>query len=397
VNGELNPNDSHLTEGVYKAPSSFLPPGPKVFQPWHKPRKQYIRKYQWGKEVRELIERIDFRDDRPLKYLGLPGEDMFDIRCLSDICLEHGLTLEYLGFNTSNSNQRSSDQTISENELIHISNIHKESRTVIDFIQSLADKNSIAYTTMNDMGPFDIVNLDLCTSVAQKTKEENTGSYRFFDAIYEILNFQTKTRIQPWLLFLTTRGEKDEQNQDDLNKLWSCVYSNLHDNDGFRGKLEALIGTSMKEYETIDDIELEVYKFAQLFSIGVGKWLLETMMSAEPRCSVQMLDSYCYRVAHSKPNLISTAFIFCPQTQAPKNVASLAKQTSEESIKINVKDLECSLVDVVAHIKDVDVLLHHDAGILSQMIYESKELLKLARYNVDDYDKWEQSNRPKIG
>ncbi len=167
-------NDTHLTDGVFKAPSAVFEGGKKEFQPWHKPRKQYIRTFQWDKEARELIDEIEFRDSRPLSYMGLPGEDMFDIRALSKICLEKDLEIKYLGFNSASDNGRATEQTISENEMIHIPNVHKASKTIIDYIQRVANKDSQAYNTMASMGPFDLINLDLCSSVAQMAQAHNT-------------------------------------------------------------------------------------------------------------------------------------------------------------------------------------------------------------------------------
>ena len=397
MNEHESQDDTHLIKGVYKKPSSIYEGKKKEFQPWHKPRKQYIRKSQWDKETKELIGMIDFRDNRPLKYLGLPGDDMFDIRALSKICLENNLLLKYLGFNSTSNNTRSSELTISENEMINISNVHMDSKTIVDFIQRVANKESKAYASMINMGPFDIINLDLCTSVAQMAEAHNTGDYRHFDAIYRILNYQTKTRLQPWLLFLTTRGDKACVNQEDLEKLWTCLQTNLKTNNNFREKLETLMGCSLSDCQSLDDVELEVYKFVQLFSVGVGKWLLKTMMSAEPKCSVKMLDSYCYRVSHSKPNLISSAFLFCPITRAPTNVSNLAERIPvETTVFIDINELECSLVDTVANITDVDELLQQNTDVQIQMIAESKALLKQARYIINGFDEWEQRNRPNI-
>lgn len=72
----INQDNAHLISGLYKEPSSIFKGEEKNFQPWHKPRKQYVRQFQWITETVELIEEIDFRDGRPFKYLGLPGKDM---------------------------------------------------------------------------------------------------------------------------------------------------------------------------------------------------------------------------------------------------------------------------------------------------------------------------------
>ena len=322
---------------------------------------------------------------------------MIDIRILSKICLKEGLSLKYLGFNSATNNVRKPEQTISENEMIHIPNIHKESKTILDYIQRVANTESKAYKSMSEMGPYDIINLDLCNSVAQMASGRNTGNYRYFDAIYRILNYQTKTRIQPWLLFLTTRGEKPHVDPIDLEKLWSCIYNNIRENNGFKEKLETLIGHKMGHCESVEDVDLDFFKFVQLFGIGVGKWFIKTMMSAEPKCSVQMLNSYCYRVNHGKPNLISFAFLLRPVIQLPINIANLAERIPEEpTATIDIQELECTMVDTISEITDLDLLLLEEPDIRMQMICETKELLRQARYDISIYDEWEQENRSRI-
>ncbi len=85
-----------------------LPPTPepaaqKPFQPWHKPRKQFIRLRQWCDEVKALLaELTKARGAAPasLSYLTLPGDELLDVRVLHDVCGAQSVRLRYLGFNT---------------------------------------------------------------------------------------------------------------------------------------------------------------------------------------------------------------------------------------------------------------------------------------------------------
>ena len=63
-------------EVAYEAP---LPEEKKEFLPWHRPRKQFVRHYQWCKEIRRMISHTPPADG-VLKYLGLPGVDLLDLR-----------------------------------------------------------------------------------------------------------------------------------------------------------------------------------------------------------------------------------------------------------------------------------------------------------------------------
>ena len=62
--------------GTYRAPS----PPKKEFLPWHRPRKQFVRDRQWCGEIGKLLEDSP-REGGVLRYLGLPGADLLDLRC----------------------------------------------------------------------------------------------------------------------------------------------------------------------------------------------------------------------------------------------------------------------------------------------------------------------------
>ena len=62
----------------------------REFKPWHKPRKQYIRLRQWCAIVRWLIRKVGMQQGDSLRYLGLPGEDLLDIRSLRGVCERDG-------------------------------------------------------------------------------------------------------------------------------------------------------------------------------------------------------------------------------------------------------------------------------------------------------------------
>ena len=54
------------------------------FAPWHKVRKEYVRKEQWNKFINRFIERYWKLSlvSQPLQCLVIPGDDLLDIRSL---------------------------------------------------------------------------------------------------------------------------------------------------------------------------------------------------------------------------------------------------------------------------------------------------------------------------
>ena len=64
---------------------------------------------------------------------------------------------------------------------------------------------SVAYRRAQERAPFDVINLDLCGSVAQQPSMTERGAMQ---AIKNILDLQQK-RAEPWLFFLTTRVDSE--------------------------------------------------------------------------------------------------------------------------------------------------------------------------------------------
>src|SRR5215469_1547520 len=78
-----------------------LAPARRDFKPWHRPRKQAVRQIQWGSEINWLLAHKS-PDDRSLRYLGLPGADLLDIRYFySRFCSDGSHKLTFLGFDES--------------------------------------------------------------------------------------------------------------------------------------------------------------------------------------------------------------------------------------------------------------------------------------------------------
>ena len=107
-------NDNLLDGIAPKGVSHEIPISEKKFRGWHKPRKQLVRRDQWLAEVKALIPILRL-DGNLLRYLTLPGPDMFDVRLLAEFCNQNGLRLRPLGFNEGLSSQ--TEINISSNEV----------------------------------------------------------------------------------------------------------------------------------------------------------------------------------------------------------------------------------------------------------------------------------------
>ena len=105
---------------------------PKEFMPWHKPRKQFVRRKQWSALLRRLYKNRGPGD--PLRYLGLPGTDLIDLRYLhKELC--HAITAAHCA--SSDSTRKPSPETtrtypaerISLDEVRRLANVDPNSPT----------------------------------------------------------------------------------------------------------------------------------------------------------------------------------------------------------------------------------------------------------------------------
>jgi hypothetical protein len=143
ANGEQGDDLAEDIVGVeaYEAPR----PPQTEFQPWHRPRKQFVRKEQWAVQLEALL---DARGSKPevLRYLGLPGIDLLDLRHVHDVvCRPRSIQLAFLGFNSaisSNSDQQT-EINISLDEVLRLPNVATQSKIIPDDIRRLSNPLSI--------------------------------------------------------------------------------------------------------------------------------------------------------------------------------------------------------------------------------------------------------------
>ncbi|MEA3343206.1 MAG: hypothetical protein U9Q92_03500 [archaeon] len=375
-------------------PSSALTIAPtRSFEPWHKPRKQFIRKFQWIKETEAILSRIGLDDGRPLKYLSLPGEDMLDIRVLHKLCLKRNVTLKYLGFKTGRVNE-DYDRNISVNEVSKLPYVHKDSEMVVDDIRSAGRPGTKGHDSFKKLCPFDVINFDICDCILEKSV--NPYPVTYFYALYAILNLQLANTTKPWLLFITTRSTaKDVGN--DAAKMWDCVLDNANSHVKFKSALEGFLGTEIKSGHSYKDIcQLNPSIFTGFFGIGIGKWFLKLMMTERPLCSVKMLEGYHFRAGGSKnPNMLSVAFLFEPIPTSKSDKYGIVKQPLKLNSPPTEEEVACEIIKSAKGIGDLDSIMK-DEKLMKEMYNETKSLLEDAHYSVAGYDKWLAKNGARV-
>ena len=165
------------------------------FAPWHKVRKEYVRKEQWNKFINRSIERhwkLSLTS-KPLQCLVIPGDDLLDIRSLHRDTAESACSIRYLGFNSGHGSDNEGTRVyISHNDVTSLDRVADDSYVVHGPFQSVGNQQSQAYRHVKQYGPFHVVNLDLCDSLFPN---EDGDVEAYFKGLHGIAAYQMLSLI----------------------------------------------------------------------------------------------------------------------------------------------------------------------------------------------------------
>src|SRR5258706_3011539 len=354
------------------------------FLPWHRPRKQFVRQKQWAKQIEALLD--DFSPEgQVLRYLGLPGVDLLDLRHFhAAVCEPRSLQLRFLGFD-SPANTGSTSQVelnISLDEVRKLPFVDPRSDVMPDNICSVAKEESIVFRETQKMGPFDVINLDICNGFGSDAPGGANDTH--YNALAQLLSLQVRNK-NPWLLLLTTRVGREHIHADVLTKLLDKCTQNFTDCQEFR---EA----ANKAFSTPDEAAFKSQLDTPgglliVFLTGICKWLLSLAVSNNPQAKMEVKSILGYKVDFGAicEDIVSVAFRFDPITAPMIDPLRLANQPV---MTIRECPLSAKIVNRVANRKNVDEILAADE-ILRQEITESMAaLLEIARYDKQEYYRW---------
>lgn len=365
---------------AYEAPSREKKP----FLPWHRPRKHFVRHEQWQQQIENLANTGQL-EHQTIRYLGLPGTDLLDIRHFHrTLCEPKELMLRFLGFNTA-AHPKDVGQTelnISLDEVRKLPRIDPRSDVIADDFCLLADDRSLAWDRARDLGPFDVINIDLCDGFA--THQPGTLDNNHYNAVSKLMALQAGKK-QPWLLFLTTRTGLQDINTEVLNTLIEKYRRNLAECGSFQEKSSTDFGIAneadlLREVQTPDG-------HLSVFLVALCKWMIGIGVGQQPPFRVSVTSTLGYRVAPEATHndLVSIAFRFDPTFAAAPDPMGLAKI---EDTPPSECQLATAMVRRVKNRKCVDTILRDDPAIMSGMVEATAELLALARYDVAEFRAW---------
>lgn len=356
---------------------------PRRFEPWHRPRKQYVRSRQWGSLVEQLIDADGAALE--LTYLGLPGSDLLDIRYFhSRICMPRGLKLRFLGFNSSShSSGAGVDLNTSLAEIHDLTQVHEQSDVIPDDFRSIANERSQAWARTSQMGPFDVVNIDLCDGFAGQGPVPGDPSY--FDALQQLMSMQGN-RARPWLLFLTTRVDEENLHPAMLEKFVDIVNGNLASCAPF---LEAVERTwDFDGSRGADELAQTAEGLARLVSAGLSKWLISLAADHDQVAEFVQVDGYRVRADSEYLDLMSIALRISPIQRRPPDRHGIAQLDPREMPVAAECEQAVTVVVGLNSTMDVDSYLDSHDEDRAVFVAEGADLLRQARYPTAEYEAW---------
>jgi hypothetical protein len=366
----------------------------KKFFPWHKPRKQFVRETQWISQIQKLVDDAGCFGDERLSYLGLPGDDLIDIRAIyHDVCEKKNIPLRFLGFNKSLSSEGDSsvEVNISIDELSKLDLVCPKSEVIGDDFKKIGDPSEMAHKKVRDLGTFDVVNIDLCDGFAIDTPGEFSGSY--YNAIWSLASLQSKHR-RPWLLFLTTRVTPCDIH-DEVYKLLTEIFGNMFVQcEPFKKVVKEKFNIQVED--ALDKEKQSNLSVLRVFLTALCQWFLKSSSDFNPPVKVELKSVQGYKTypKAEAQELVSIALRFTPQNLGTPDSIGLAGVKSPSCID------QCSesarFVDRIAALVDVDKVLLENPGVRDKMVEKTLDLLEQARFDRGKAKQWIDDGCPAL-
>lgn len=353
-------------------------------QPWHHPRKQYVRERQWQLYTRQFINRMIERnglDSGKVKYLTLPGIDYFDVEAIGDVTSELGLSLQAIGFLAEAEREpiKARSQFRAES-LIKRGLMEDTSITFSYRFEDLATPTSQASAEVKSRAPFHVVNIDACGSIAPPTADHAS---RIIDAIHGLIGIQFTAARDSWVLFVTSDARTDNLSEKVLNALKEAIRSNAQASDEFANGALAALSTAgaLTIEDALDEAHGQPKQFSSMFSLGLSKWILH-LADAEG-WDVKSRQFYCYSTssaANDDPTMCCLAFEFVPRPVFPAD--QFGAINSEPPPVENQTDYSMQALKRATEMENLDEFLEANTHIKADYLAEQRQRLVDAGYQA---------------
>jgi hypothetical protein len=397
-------------EEMFGAPVSGVPhsisssqPFPE-FKPWHLPRKQLVRKEQWAASLKALVG--EHPRTGPIRYVGLPGQDLLDLQLLAEVSRDVSRPFQYLAFDddpTSPVGDRL-PRDVASNIVHGIGTIVENSRIVRHKFSDIAVAESASQRAFREMGDIDIVNLDLCNAFTSGGVDGH-----MHNALAALLQQQKNTRTFPWVLCLTLRGEVSRMVPTEVSTYIDVLNSNCQSSQRFRERLCGLarvpLGNPVTGEALVTAMRSSSWVSGQMTGIALGKWMAHLLASSTP-WKVSIVSLWGYRTgllpgkgdqrsqqrADGPPNMISLVYQFDRKEETVFDERMLAPAFSPRAQNIlhdpfREQAIAEGMVNAVgSEATDLDARLAGDEDLFSSLLSEAKDALEVRMYDGAGYE-----------
>lgn len=365
-----------LGDAAYELPEA---PGPRPFEGWHRPRKQFIRKSNWTASIKDILQHR--AQEEELRYLGLPGSDLLDLRYIQEeVCAPQNRPLRFLGFNTGAvaGSVEGVNLDISLHEVKLLPLVNPQSDVLPDDIRTMAQSNTRAAQETDRFGPFDVINLDLCGSIA---RDEPATIGSMYDAVGRLIGLQMR-RTEPWLFCITTTLDRPTLNGDAAARLHAEFEQMLADCPELVPVCEALFDAAPSSLDLATCTESD-YFFCM--AIGLCWWLFRLAQALPNKLNVRSASAYRIQEEAQFPQMLSLVLRFKPAIVAPADPAGLANPVGNP---VDACATANQVADRLGKMVDVDAALTDTPDLREQLIEETLQLLLQCRYTEEAYREW---------
>lgn len=342
-------------------------PVEEIFLPWHKPRKQWVRDKQWWQQISShILPHLTGIDT--VRYFGLPGDDILDVRYLQQKLSNEGKSVFMLGLLSSQKSWESAQKQLSK--ALDSAGIHRDSAIEQLNFDHLDDPRSLVYRRMEKVGHFDVVNLDFCDNVIAPQLKS-----RRLSAIKNLLGYQFQVVPRRWLLFLTTRSSKSSSCLETFELLAACLDQNLGV-EGFWTEYQARFGTVPVKGRTIDRDALDGQHFINAYTIGIFKIIVKEAVDKRYKIKLDSVVRYNIEGEAAGPDMISMCLVFTKVISRPGE--------GDQAV-LSEPDYAQKGLRKLSEMRSVDEIIIEDVNKYAQCVKQKMGLLEQSGRNVDTY------------
>lgn len=357
-------------------------------EPWHRPRKQYVRENQWLVCFRRHLERLIAQGrltpgvdgGNEYRYLCLPGTDYLDARLIGDACNQSQCTLNCTGYLAGGqSNPTRARAQIRHESLVKSGYISDHSHTQWHRIEEVAHSGSAAHQFLNSRAPFHAVNFDACGAMALLGAGH---SRRLIDALYRILEVQLARSSDPWLLFVTTDVRSENFDPDTLRNLSAAIIENAQASERFSEEAVSTLSGEPRPIEEALQAATEDHgeKFVRLFSLGIAKWMLH--LAGEKGWEMRTNTSFFYTtdmVSAARPTMPSLSFEFRPPPAGLEDRFNVTNANPDPAGAHQEQSVRAA--EKVREMQDLDQKIAEDHDLKQALALRTMRLLQEAGYS----------------